>query len=745
MACKHKAKILIVDDVLINMELMNAVLQKEYDVLMCESGSEALEIIRDPQKRPDLILLDINMPEMDGYEVCQTLKADEKTKPIPIIFLTAHNDIEDETKGLELGAVDYIHKPSSPAIVRARVKTQLEIKRYQDNLEEEVRQQTIELIELNRQLKQDICKRKKAEKRLEKAQSEETRLLEMTSALSSELNLNRLLTKIMDTTRKLLRADRCTLFVADEKNKELWALIESDIEIRFPDNKGIAGSVFTTGDTVNIPDAYDDPRFNQDVDKQTGYRTESILCMPVKLKDGKTIAVAQVLNKEDGPFTARDEKMFAAFSTQVSVALENARMFDDITNMKNYNENMLESMSNGIISLDDDGKINTFNRAALKIFLKKRYSDSIPIHCASIIKSVLEKNTWIMASINKVMRTKKIDLSMDAELIVNDDRNVSINLTVVPLINIQKVLIGSLLVFEDITQEKRLKTTMARYMTKEVADKLLESGEDMLGGKLQEATVLFSDIRDFTSISEKHGPAETVALLNEYFTIMVDIIFKYKGILDKYIGDAVMAVFGAPFPSDKDSDSAVKTAIDTMVALKEFNCHRKAGIKDTVNIGIGINTDNILSGNIGSQKRMDYTVIGDGVNLAARLESANKTYRTNILISELTYKKLKGTYTCREIDVTRVKGKNQPVGIYQVLDYHDEKSFPCMDSVIESFQKGLDSYRRRDWQSGIANFNKAIKLNKQDTVSYMFAERCQHYAEHPPPDDWDGVWVMQGK
>ncbi|MDM8542104.1 adenylate/guanylate cyclase domain-containing protein [Desulfococcaceae bacterium HSG9] len=745
MACKRKATILIVDDVLINMEMMNAVLQKDYDILMCDSGFKALEIVRDPEKTPDLILLDIMMPRMDGYDVCKILKADEKTKPIPIIFLTGRSDIENETKGLSLGAVDYIHKPASPAIVKARVKTQIKIKRYQDGLEEEVLQQTNELVKLNQKLAKDIYERKKAERRLAKAQSEETRLLEMTSALSSELNLNRLLTKIMDTTRKLLRADRCTLFVSDEKTKELWARIESGIEIRFPDNKGIAGSVFTTGETVNIPDAYADMRFNQDVDKQTGYRTESILCMPVKLKDGKTIAAVQVLNKEDGPFTARDEKMFAAFSTQVSVALENARMFDDITNMKNYNENMLESMSNGIISLNDNGKINTFNRAALKIFFQDRYNDSFSIDGISIIQSVLENNPWIMASIDKVMQTKQIDLSMDAELIVNEDRNVSINLTIVPLINIQKVLIGSLLVFEDVTQEKRLKTTMARYMTKEVADKLLESDEDMLGGQLQEATVLFSDIRDFTSISEKNGPAETVELLNEYFTIMVDIVFNYKGILDKYIGDAIMAVFGVPFPAEEDPDSAVKTAIDTMIALKEFNSHRKASIKDPIEIGIGINTDNILSGNIGSEKRMDYTAIGDGVNLAARLESANKTYSTHILISELTYKKLEGSYICREVDVTRVKGKKQPVGIYQVLDYHDDKSFPCIDNVVESFEKGLECYRRRNWQSGVANFNKALKCNPHDTVSYMFAERCRHYEKYPPADDWDGVWVMQGK
>lgn len=741
----HKAKILIVDDAFINMDLMKAVLAKEYDVMFCERGLEAIDLTKNPDKRPDLILLDIMMPEMDGYEVCQILKADPQTKHIPIIFLTGRSEIAEETKGLALGAVDYIHKPASPAIVKARVKTQLNVKRYQESLQREVRMQTAELEELNKQLQKVIRERERAENRLKKAQFAETRLLEMTSALSSELNLNRLLTKIMDTTRKLLRADRCTLFVSDEKTHELWARIESGLEIRFPDNKGIAGSVFTTGQTVNIPDAYADSRFNPEIDKQTGYRTESILCMPVKLKDGKIIGCAQVLNKADGPFTERDEKLFAAFSTQVSAALENARLFEDITNMKNYNENMLESMSNGIISLDETGKIVTFNGAALKFFYQDRYPNDLPEDCTPLIKTVLDTNPWIKASIEKVMQTQKIDLSMDAELLLGDHDSLSINLTIVPLINIQKVLIGSLLVFEDVTQEKRLKTTMARYMTKEVADKLLESDENMLGGQLQEATILFSDIRDFTSISEKNGPTETVALLNEYFTIMVDIIFKYRGILDKYIGDAVMAVYGAPFPGEEDPDAAVKTAIDTMIALKEFNQHRKASIKDPIDIGIGINTDNILSGNIGSEKRMDYTVIGDGVNLAARLESANKTYHTNLLISELTYRKLKGAYVCREIDLTRVKGKNQPVGIYEVLDYHDETTFPGRDNVINSFQKGLACYRRRDWRSGIAHFNKALKYNADDDVSRVFMNRCHYYIEHPPSRDWDGVWMMQGK
>ena len=319
------------------------------------------------------------------------------------------------------------------------------------------------------------------------------------------------------------------------------------------------------------------------------------------------------------------------------------------------------------------------------------------------------------------------------------------NLTVVPLLNVKQELMGSMLVLENITMEKRIKSTMARYMTKEVVEKLLESGADTLGGQLQMASILFSDIRNFTSLSERMGARETVLLLNEYFTRMVDVVFKYNGVLDKFIGDGIMAVFGAPFSSGEDADHAVKTGVDMMRVLVEYNKQRIQQSNSVIDIGIGISTDEVVSGNIGSLQRMDYTVIGDGVNLASRLESANKLYKTNILISELTFNQLKNNYIFREIDIIRVKGKSKPVGVYEILDFHDETSFPHLHEVLELYHAGLLAYRKRAWKESIRHFKEALHLNAFDKVSQLYLQRCEYYLCTPPEEDWDGVWVMESK
>ncbi|HAO20549.1 MAG TPA: adenylate/guanylate cyclase domain-containing protein [Desulfobacteraceae bacterium] len=591
-----------------------------------------------------------------------------------------------------------------------------------------------------------VDQRKIAEERLKQAREEEQWLLEMTTLFSFELNVESLLDLIVDATKQLLSSDRCTLFIYDEKTDELWSRIGIGLksnEIRFPCTVGIAGTVFQTEETINIPDAYSDPRFNSEVDKKTGYKTNSILCMPVKNKNGITIGVIQALNKAGGPFTDIDERRLMAFSAQASIALENAKLFEEIIDVKNYNESMIESMNTGIISLDADKNVVKCNAAAVKLFRERQESHSAtPEHIQEVL---LKNNLWVSDHVDRVVKSGMVDQMIDTDILLCSGGRISVNLTIVPLISTQKEFIGSLLIMEDITSEKRLKSTIARYMTKEVAEKLMQSGETALGGQSHEATVMFSDIRNFTSISESIGPQGTVSLLNEYLTLMVDIIFRYEGILDKYIGDAIMAVFGAPFSTGEDPDRAVKTAIDMMTSLREFNGKRIAEDKFPLNIGIGINSDEVISGNIGSMKRMDYTVIGDGVNLASRLEGANKLYGTNILISESTYNGLKNGFKCREVDKIRVKGKHRPVSVYQVLDYHDEESFPNLDNILEIFSEGLFYYRQQDWRRSVECFEQATDLNPMDTVSKLFAERCRKLRANPPGAGWDSVWIMESK
>lgn len=579
---------------------------------------------------------------------------------------------------------------------------------------------------------------------VQKAKDEETQLLDVTTAISSELKLEPLLIKIMETTTDILNADRSTLFLHDEKTNELWSLVaqgSNNVQFRFPSKMGIAGSVFTTGETINIEDAYSDPRFNQEFDKKSGYRTKTILCMPIVNKEGKTIGVTQVLNKKGGPFNEVDKKRLRAFSSQASIAIENARLFDDVLNMKNYNEGILESMNSGVITLDADHIIVKCNTAALRVL-------NIDVSGVAGQKSddfFAGKNKWITDAINRVLKTGKSDITMDTEIFLADGGGVSINLNVVPMMNIKGEFIGALLIMEDITKEKRLKGTMARYMTKEVAERLLEGGETALGGQISHATVFFSDIRSFTNISERLGAQKTVSLLNEYFTMMVDIVFRYSGILDKYIGDAILAVFGIPFSTGDDAEKSVAAAIDMMSALREFNKYSDMHGGEILDIGIGINTAEVLAGNIGSLKRMDYTVIGDGVNLASRLEGANKYYGTKILISEFTHKLLKGDNKTRLIDCIKVKGKDEPVEIYEVLDYHDETTFPKLNEVVGIYSDAYNAYKNLDWDRAISLFEKVLAINKNDGPSKIYIERCNYFKKNPPAPDWDGAWVMTEK
>ena len=353
------------------------------------------------------------------------------------------------------------------------------------------------------------------------------------------------------------------------------------------------------------------------------------------------------------------------------------------------------------------------------------------------------------ANLRRVVdETLRPDITMDGELELAGER-VSVNVTVVPLMSAEedgvRKRLGNLLMIEDISAEKRMKSTMSRYMDPAVADQLLAGGEEALGGKSVTATVLFSDIRSFTSITEDLGPHRTVSLLNEYFSIMVDVIQKQGGMLDKFIGDALMAAFGLPVPHDDDEDRAVRAAIGMITALRQWNAERAGSGKPPIDIGIGLNTDTVVSGNIGSPRRMDYTIIGDGVNLASRLESACKQYGTHILISENTYQRLRGTYRIREVDAVVVQGKHRPVAIYEVLDYHTGETFPNLLEAVNYFKGALEYYRRREWDKAIRTFQEAAALNPQDKLPPLYLERCEHLRANPPGDGWTGVWVMTTK
>ncbi len=580
--------------------------------------------------------------------------------------------------------------------------------------------------------------------RARESQREEARILEVTQAVSSELNIEKLLRRIIGISTDLLEAERSTLFLHDPLSGELWSRVAEGIserEIRFPADVGIAGEVFNTQVAVNIPDAYADERFNPEVDRKTGYRTRSILCVPVINKHGIAIGVVQVLNRRGGPFRPRDQRRLEMLAAQSAIALDNARLFREVIDERNYSENVLRSLSDGVITLDTTGNIVKLNEAASRL-LRVQARDILG---AAAHKGFGAANAWLVESVRKVIDEQVVETVMDATLRTRDGTDISVNLSATPLADTEGRSLGCTIIFDDITEDKRVRATMARYMTAEVAEQVLAEGESALGGRSQLATVLFSDIKGFTGIAERLGPQETVSVLNEYFGEMVEVVFEHGGILDKYIGDAIMAVFGTPFPSPNDADNAVRVAIQMRDVLARLNQRWSEVGQPPFEIRIGINSGDVVAGNIGSARRMDYTVIGDGVNTAARLESANKQLGTGILISGSTRELLNDDYRLRELDLIRVKGRVEPVPIYEVRGLKSDISATRETAFLEAFADGLGHYRARDWNIAIAGFEHALNADPEDQPARLLRERAAFYRDNPPPDEWDGVWTLLDK
>jgi len=292
------------------------------------------------------------------------------------------------------------------------------------------------------------------------------------------------------------------------------------------------------------------------------------------------------------------------------------------------------------------------------------------------------------------------------------------------------------------TSEERIRHIFQKYVPAEIIDEVLKSaGSELLVGKKQEATVLFSDIRGFTTISERLSAEELVSSLNTYFNTMVGIIIEHKGIIDKFIGDAIMAIFGAPVLHDDDPYQAVSTGLQMLGALENFNKKQIVMGKPPFRIGIGLNTGEVVVGNIGSTQKLEYTCIGDTVNLASRLEGLTKIYGVPIIISEYTYQYIDNDIKVRDIDSVRVKGKLKPVRIYE--PYYD-----LPDNIEEGYQmfnQAITLYRNRKFEEALNLLNKCKTILKNDTPCNLYIERCHQLMENPPGEEWDGVFTATSK
>lgn len=290
------------------------------------------------------------------------------------------------------------------------------------------------------------------------------------------------------------------------------------------------------------------------------------------------------------------------------------------------------------------------------------------------------------------------------------------------------------------TKEKKfLKNAFSKYVSKYLVKQIINNPKKLnLGGQKKEITIFFSDIANFTEISEKFNPEQIVDILNKYLSLMTNILINNQGMLDKYIGDGIMAIWGAPLDIKNSEYLACKTALEMIENLKIFNKKYK---KFKINIRIGINTGKVIVGNIGSEKRFDYTVIGDNVNIASRLEAINKQYDSIICVSEKTYKKVKDKFLFRFLDNIKVKGKNKPIKIYELIDNINNKE---MEDMIFNFEKGIKFYQDMNFKKAIKEFKQCYK-KFNDKVSLKYIERCQYLIKNPPSKNWDKISVYKIK
>jgi adenylate cyclase len=565
-------------------------------------------------------------------------------------------------------------------------------------------------------------------------------LLDVAKSLTSELDTASLIETIMIRARELCDAERCSLFLLDRERGELRSkVVEGADEIRFDMRQGIAGHVATTGEVLNIPDAYQDPRFNPEFDQKTGYRTKTILCTPLRNKEGEIIGITQLINKSKGLFTEEDEEIMGAFSAQAAVALENAMLFQETLEIRAYLESILASIDHLVLTLDEEGRLVTVNGDITPVFgLDEATMRRLPI--GEWFDGV---NAEFVRSVERVYREPVPVYVTDATL-KSAGRPISVSYHVVPLLDFQQEQKGVVIVLEDITREKRILTTLSQHIGSELAEKALEE-EARLGGVRQDVAILFSDIRGYTAMTESMDAVDVVDLLNQYFSLTYEVVRAEEGWLDKFIGDAIMAVFGAPVPCSDYSARACRAALRMQDALERFNERRTAEGLAPVMVGIGISSGSVISGYIGSEQRLEYTCIGDGVNIASRLEGATKIYGVSALISESTAAEIGSEFVIRELDAIKVIGKQQAIRVFELIGARGSKIPMEKLKLLPHFKSGLRAYRARDWDAAIDYF-RAAEAIADDPPSRLFIERCEYLRDHPPPvDSWDGAWSMTQK
>ncbi|KAH6587857.1 hypothetical protein BASA50_011048 [Batrachochytrium salamandrivorans] len=598
---------------------------------------------------------------------------------------------------------------------------------------------------------------------------------------TEKADMGDLLQVIMQAARELVSADRCTLLMLDKEKEELCSTVaQGYTEIRFPMSKGIAGHVVMTGETLNIQNAYTDSRFNRDVDMHTGYHTRNILCVPMLDQHQKIIGVAEMINKlpDDTHFTKEDEAQLSSFSSLAASTIEKQLAFkklhdelQEMIRLRTYMISILQSINSVVISLNDDGRLVSINNAECMNFSQsltsmrltsfehwlghensQLVSDIMRVQTTSMpisgrnypFKLGNNPTRYINYSIQKLSYDYEVDRQMEVQVPRSSGRTGDPNRQSLQEEDISSFphITGVLLVLDEITPQSSLEETLGRQMPSNTVHRIIDD-QYKLNGEKQKVTVLVADIRGFTATTDGLAPHKIVDYLNNFYEVVAIAVQSEGGVLNKISGDSATVVFGLPYPSPDDTYKAVKSALKIRQAIDDLNKKHEMNELPGIRVGIGLATGSALCAAIGPPRLQEYTIVGEPVLLAHRLEEIALVYGVSIMSCEITRADIKDRFHTREIDIAAIRGIRNTIPLFEIMASSDHDLNHDVMTTLICFELGLSEYRAKNWQAAVMHFKKAISLS-DDRPPRTLIERCKGLIDgkYEVSDDWDGVWRL---
>jgi len=588
---------------------------------------------------------------------------------------------------------------------------------------------------------------------ISKAQNLNKDLMSVSMAVSSQQDLSTLFPTIMNHAKELLGADRCTLFLLDEDKDELWSLVANGTqEIRTPKSTGIAGSAATTGYTLNIKDAYLDSRFNPEIDRSTGYRTRSVLCMPIFSHEKReTIGVIQMINKlgnyeemkEGGDdvtpvhaiFKQEDEEILRTLTGQLAIAIANTKVHHNTVRSNETLTSMVENLHGTILLLDKKGRLVHCSNAEILLTEGEKEAKS-----TNYRKWILN-NDLLVKDIDRVYAEGADTGNFGYTLTMADDGESFVDYFISVVGEPGESGFDVLIELDHITEEKRMLRTLRQYVSMESAVQLIEDSTEGSLEVTSPAAVLTAEIRGRNPASAD-GTQGLLEFFNKYFSSMTPCI-KNEGGSCKILGDRIVATFGIldNRSSEESCQAACRASLSMFQQLQRLNTHRAIENSDPIKMAFGVHTGEITAGVIQPDDSFEYIFCGEAMDKVEFCKGVGKEYisETFILVSDVCHEMISSKFMFRELD--KVSGENyDAVRLFELLGESKTDLDPIKGKACNHYREGLGHYKARRWRIASEHFKKAWEVNF-DKPGHMLYNRCKGYVESPlnaPMEDWDG-------